>query len=274
MPQKQSRIHKALDTAEQLYRESGLAWSLADVARQSGVSRGTLYRRFGSKQGLLEALQKEREIAIDPRQLKPPRERILDALVEVSRGVGLAKATLEAISQVAQVGEATIYRYFGSRKGLLTAYADERTPRTVLQQLPLDGSADVSSALQQLIRMALLTWQDHGPFLLAGVTASDEEQEIVKHLLALEAQARKQLTLYFDSLVQRGTLEGDPELLTGALVGMIAGIAITQKPHLSGDIDRTAQILTHLFLEGCHAQETTTHSDLARTEPQQKDTTR
>jgi AcrR family transcriptional regulator len=47
---------RLLAAAGQVFEEKGLEASVADVARAAGVGMGTLYRRFPSKEALIEAL--------------------------------------------------------------------------------------------------------------------------------------------------------------------------------------------------------------------------
>ncbi|HEY1832608.1 MAG TPA: helix-turn-helix domain-containing protein [Acidimicrobiales bacterium] len=47
---------RLLAAAAQVFEEKGLEASVADVARAAGVGMGTLYRRFASKEALIEAL--------------------------------------------------------------------------------------------------------------------------------------------------------------------------------------------------------------------------
>jgi AcrR family transcriptional regulator len=50
---------RLLVAAGQVFEEKGLEASVADVARVAGVGMGTLYRRFASKDALIEALVSE-----------------------------------------------------------------------------------------------------------------------------------------------------------------------------------------------------------------------
>jgi AcrR family transcriptional regulator len=50
---------RLLVAAGQVFEEKGLEASVADVARAAGVGMGTLYRRFASKDALIEALVTE-----------------------------------------------------------------------------------------------------------------------------------------------------------------------------------------------------------------------
>jgi len=47
---------RVLDAAAEIFHEHGLGAGLEDVARRAGVGVGTLYRRFPSREALLEAL--------------------------------------------------------------------------------------------------------------------------------------------------------------------------------------------------------------------------
>ena len=50
---------RLLVAAGQVFEEKGLGASVTDVARAAGVGMGTLYRRFASKEALIEALVSE-----------------------------------------------------------------------------------------------------------------------------------------------------------------------------------------------------------------------
>ena len=50
---------RLLVAAGRVFEEKGLEASVADVARAAGVGMGTLYRRFPSKEALIEALVSE-----------------------------------------------------------------------------------------------------------------------------------------------------------------------------------------------------------------------
>jgi AcrR family transcriptional regulator len=55
----QKNRERLLVAAGQVFEEKGLEASVADVARVAGVGMGTLYRRFASKEALIEALVSE-----------------------------------------------------------------------------------------------------------------------------------------------------------------------------------------------------------------------
>lgn len=64
---------RILDVAERLFAERGVAaTTMDDIAAAAAVGKGTLYRRFGDRAGLGEALLDERERAIQDAILAGP----------------------------------------------------------------------------------------------------------------------------------------------------------------------------------------------------------
>jgi AcrR family transcriptional regulator len=78
--------------------------SISEVAAAAGVSRATFYRRFGSREDLLRAL----ELDPDP----GTRERVLAAALELAGRDGLARLSMEEVAAAAGVSRASLYRLF------------------------------------------------------------------------------------------------------------------------------------------------------------------
>ena len=55
----QLNLERVLTAAKQCFAEHGAAVTMDEVARRAGVGVGTLYRRFGNRAGLVEALYEE-----------------------------------------------------------------------------------------------------------------------------------------------------------------------------------------------------------------------
>src|SRR5499427_3237961 len=93
--------------------------SLQDVAGAAGVSRATVYRLFGSRDGLLQAL----ELEPDP----DTRERVLAAAVELVGRDGLGRLSMDEVAAAAGVSRASLYRLFPGKaalfRELLVAYS-------------------------------------------------------------------------------------------------------------------------------------------------------
>src|SRR5215831_12263137 len=93
--------------------------SLNEVATAAAVSRATLYRMFGSRQGLLRRL----DIEPDP----DSRQRILTAALELVGRDGLARLSMDEVAAAAGVSRASLYRLFPGKSALfrelLVAYS-------------------------------------------------------------------------------------------------------------------------------------------------------
>jgi AcrR family transcriptional regulator len=93
---------------EALARDRGA--SLQDVAAAAGVSRATVYRLFGSREGLLQAL----ELQPDP----DTRDRVLAAALELVGRDGLGRLSMDEVAAAAGVSRASLYRLFPGKAAL------------------------------------------------------------------------------------------------------------------------------------------------------------
>jgi AcrR family transcriptional regulator len=84
--------------------------SLHDVAAAAGVSRATVYRLFGSRDGLLQAL----DLEPDP----DARQRVVAAALELVSRDGLARLSMEEVAAAAGVSRASLYRLFPGKAAL------------------------------------------------------------------------------------------------------------------------------------------------------------
>ena len=84
--------------------------SLNEVAAAASVSRATLYRMFGSREGLLRTLH----IEPDP----DSRARVLTAALELVGRDGLARLSMDEVAAAAGVSRASLYRLFPGKPAL------------------------------------------------------------------------------------------------------------------------------------------------------------
>lgn len=126
--------------------------SLEALARATGCSRATVYRRTGGRAALLDALAAE---GLEVGDRAPPRERILAAAAAVFGRVGFEAASVEAIAAEARVGPATVYRHFQDREGLVVAFLDRVGPRRGAREALAATTGDLRADLEALARHIL-----------------------------------------------------------------------------------------------------------------------
>lgn len=241
-----------LDAALNLIEEAGPhGWSMSQVSALAGISRGTVYNRFSTREALLGALLEEREVSFHERALGSPRERILDALVMLAKTRGLEATTLEAIAEHAQVGIATIYRNFDDRDGLIEAFAKERTPRAMLDELAISpGALDLREALVSLAIATLTFWQENHDMLAISNQPSLAENPLFEPFRQQELHGRRALA----DLIQAHDLDGAPELLAAQFIGLVHGPVMIPGLHDTSqplDVEHLAESAVKLFLDGC-----------------------
>jgi AcrR family transcriptional regulator len=153
-----------LDAALAVVR-SGADLTIAAVAARTGVSRGTVYRRYADREALLCALVATGRLEEAPLAGRDARERILDAVGVLLGRQGLGAMTIEDVAQEAETGTVTVYRHFGDRDGLLHAFVAERSPRRLATSAVPSG--DPVADLTVLTRETLTFVRDNrGLFLL------------------------------------------------------------------------------------------------------------
>jgi AcrR family transcriptional regulator len=94
--------------------------TVADVAGAAGVSRATVYRLFGSREALLEAL----ELA----PAASTRDRILEAALELVGREGLARLSMDDVAAAGRVSRASLYRLFPGKPALFHELVREYSP--------------------------------------------------------------------------------------------------------------------------------------------------
>ena len=84
--------------------------SLHEIASAAGVSRATIYRLFGSREELLQAI----DVEPDP----DARLRILTAALELVGRDGLGRLSMDEVAAAAGVSRASVYRLFPGKAAL------------------------------------------------------------------------------------------------------------------------------------------------------------
>lgn len=225
-----------LDAAAALLAR-GAPLSVAAVAAEAGVSRGTVYRRFADRDAIVAALAASGR---SPPAPEPPlRERILDAVGRLLPRVGLAATTLEGVAKEAGVGVVSVYRQFGDRKGLLGAFIAERTPRRTVAALPLDTPPEAGLLL--LARESLAFLREHRALFLLAFDPDPETRALLAELRAGSPSVREGTARFVEQHFP------DP---TGRSVAAFWGLTMSVGWFGKGEVEADARFVVQAFLHG------------------------
>lgn len=230
-----------LDAAAALVRR-GEPLSVAAVAAEAGVARGTVYRRFADREALAAALLASGRVAAAPGAEPDARERILDAVAVVLQRKGLAATTLEEVAREAGVGAVTVYRRFGDRRGLLQAFVAERTPRRLVADLRTDGSGDRDAGLLRLAEESIRFFREYRELFLLSFSADPEAR-------ALVAEARGGPSTSVRELTARYLAAWFPDP-TGRTLAAFNGLTMSVAWSGTGEPAEDAAFVVATFLHG------------------------
>jgi AcrR family transcriptional regulator len=86
--------------------------TIAELARDAGLSRATVHRHFATRAALLRAL--------DLQPAPETRERVLSAAIELLARDGLTELSMDAVAERAGISRANLYRLFPGKPKLFT----------------------------------------------------------------------------------------------------------------------------------------------------------
>ncbi len=237
---------RILDAAVAVIETRPEEFTMARVAAEAGLSRATVYRRFGSVAGLRTALCTARG-ATASLDRSDHRSRVLDAALAEFTRAGVHGATMQGIAERAGVSPMTVYNHFDDKEGLVFALISERGPSS----LPLQRLADLG------------TFEDTVAAFVAGVLQIVENQRdlfglviapdpITRRAFRRMRAAHAEIPLV--PMLQAAGLspEIDARVAAASLMGMIMSNAVIY-PLLFGeeveDPAALAEQITRLFVK-------------------------
>lgn len=249
-PRDEGAESRILDAAAQRIARGECSWSLRSLAEEAGVSRASLYRRFGSREQLLARLAQERGVVAPEEASRDTREAVLDAFESLLEERSLRAVTLEDVAARAQVGRITVYRHFGDRRGLLQAFAAERTPRKMASRLRLSLGDDLQGDLVALARVALRFVSRHRGLVRLALSPDPEVEELFAEFRRTPGSTRAALKNYLVSHIESGRIEGDPERMVLLLVGALVAHGLLLGSRDEQDLEHSAQFVVGTFIRG------------------------
>jgi len=233
---------RLLDAVSSL-AEEGARISVRAVAERAGMSRSAVYGVFPNRAALLEAARAQ---GIDA---STARGAILDACGRLLAERGPAAMTLADVAQEAGVGEATLYRLFGDRPGLLAAWGTERSPRRFAPELEVGGE-DMEADLRLVVAGGIQFIREH-PGLLGMLTGRvpDELRSFAE--IPGPGSTRATLRRYLNARIAEGRLRAhDPAPVMRVLMGAV--ITYGSDP-ASGTPEEAAAEVVAIVLDGLRA---------------------
>ncbi|WP_257450184.1 TetR/AcrR family transcriptional regulator [Archangium lipolyticum] len=225
-------------------------FTMDDLARESGLSRATLYRQAGSREAVLATLSEQ---GIEVGRRADVRERILAACRVVFTRAGFEAATLEDVAREAGVGPATVYRQFGDKQGLITTFASHIGPRRAMQEAALNPTGDLRADLERVAATLLRYMAQDLDLLKLALLEKMRGGQWAELLDASPIRVRTTLTQLLESYAASGALgPDDPGRMAMAFVGMLFAsfmgtVLEGQPPPEPGE---AARFVTHVFLDG------------------------
>jgi AcrR family transcriptional regulator len=247
------REEEILATAGQLWRQDP-AFTMDQLADGTGISRATLYRRFGSRDAILQRLVDEQVIDAPELSRSDIPTRILYAARTIFSRYGFAGVTVEQIAQEAGVGPATIYRHFGSKNALIEEFAKATRPSQLLQSFIIGQPSDLEADLATFAMTLLEFVHEHPAFIRIMLFEKLGNEILREQMRSTQGRTVTSLADYLAAQMAAGNIEhGDPFDLALAFVGMLFGLSFVG-PHSYDrpvtDRNAVAQLVTKIFLNG------------------------
>ncbi len=199
----------------------------------------------------------ERKVSRRERQAAARKKRILDAAARVFARKGYQRATTKEIADEADVGEGTIYSYFGSKRDLLLSLVSSMSESllTPPQEIPPD---DFESLISSFLRDRLTLTEQNADLtrvLLYEARFDDDlRREYVENVLRKMATRLEERMI---PLIEAGRLR---PIHTGvaalAIIGSFLGFALLRDLQMElPPLDELATDMTSLLLDGLRARD-------------------
>lgn len=162
-------------------------------------------RRSHPRRELMTATEPRSKQVQDPKK----REAILEAALHIFARRGIADTDVQLIATDARVGKGTIYRYFGNKRALFLAVADEVQRRLEEAILALFDDPDIPDEPEELMRAAARAYSG---FFRAHPDAIDivilERAEFRGSIPDTQLRYRARNRGRFEDLIRRGIEQG------------------------------------------------------------------
>jgi AcrR family transcriptional regulator len=245
-----------LETAGRILKAEGPDGLTMDrLARETGLSRATLYRQCGGREAVLDALE---ESGRDVGDRTDTQARIFAGAREVFGRVGFEAASVEEVATAAKVGVATIYRTFGTKEGLVVAFLDQIAARRVAREARTSGSNDVRADLERLAERMLVAMQEDPALMKLLILETLRGGPLLPRVRAMSSArtVTSVASLLKEHMAAGRIADNDPKLLAQAFCGMVFSFGVVApvlRSEPAEDPIRTSKAIVELFLVGARS---------------------
>jgi len=161
------------------------------------------------------------------RRIARRRREILAAAARVFASKGFAKATTREIADEADVAEGTLYNYFGGKREMLLAMAQEMETPLDKAMIAVSGHDDRTAAVA-LFEAALSFTERQIPFLRALLSEAWVDDDLLEqYFTARLARIEERLREYIAERIAVGAFRPfDPALGARAMIGLYLGLVL------------------------------------------------
>ncbi|MBL9039235.1 MAG: helix-turn-helix transcriptional regulator [Archangium sp.] len=225
-------------------------FTMQQLAEALGVSRATLYRAMSSTN-----LRRELEtLGLHV----SPRARLESTALTAARALvgahGFSALTIEAVARESGVAQATLYRHFRSRAGLMKALIRSEARPAMPKGTPLDVRAPLEPVLAAIASYALRELLKVGWLIRATMLEPPGEVRRLMRFRDASQGTRATLTKYFTALRRRGVIQDDvePRLAAETFLGTLLVRVLVSDVFTLDDahIDVLAAHTARLFARG------------------------
>lgn len=195
------------------------------------------------------------------RRIARRRREILTAAARVFASKGFAKATTKEIADEADLAEGTLYNYFGGKREMLLAMAEQMEMPMEEAMVTVSVQDDRTAAIA-LFEAAFNFAETQIPFLRALLSEAWVDDELLEQFITGRlARFEERVRAYIAGRIAAGAFRPfDPAIGARAVIGMyfglmlpvIRGIAPLPSPE---ERRALAEAITDLLLDGVRAQD-------------------
>lgn len=157
------------------------------------------------------------------------RVRIMTAAHEIFSRAGTRGTTTREIADVAGVNEATIFRHFGSKTGLLDAMREHFCAVEQFKAIINECTGDIECDLKTMGRLMLERIVENREMIVISMAEEAREADTFESTWRGPNEILNRLTEYLGGHIAAGRLAGDARTHARCFMGMVVSYVIQRK---------------------------------------------